>query len=261
MKAMAIAATGMAAQETNVNVISNNIANSSTTGFKAQRAEFQDLLYENIRRPGSDASDAGTIVPTGIQIGGGVRTAAVYRMHGQGDLKTTDNPLDIAIVGRGFFQIQMPDGTTSYTRAGSLQLNAQGVIVTPDGNPVLPQITVPIDATSVTINASGQVEASIDGQVTPTVAGQLQLANFVNPPGLEATGDNMFKETPASGSPTTAAPGSTGFGSIRQFTVESSNVNIVSQITDLISAQRAYEMNSRTVKTADEMMQALNQLK
>ena len=261
MKAMAIAATGMLAQETNVNVISNNIANSSTTGFKAERAEFEDLLYENIRRPGSDSSDAGTIVPTGIQVGGGVRTAATYRMHTQGDLKTTDSPLDVAIVGRGFFQIQLPDGSTSYTRAGSFQLNDQGVIVTGDGNPVLPSVTVPIDATSVTINSSGQVEVTIDGQTAPSVVGQMQLANFINPAGLDATGDNMFKETAASGSPTTANPGTTGFGQIRQNALETSNVNIVSQITDLISAQRAYEMNSRTVKTADEMMQALNQLK
>lgn len=261
MKSMDIAASGMLAQQRNVDVISNNIANLSTTGFKKQRAEFQDLLYENIRRPGSTSNDSGTIVPTGIQIGGGVKTAAVYRMHSQGDLKQTQNPLDIAIVGRGFLQVQMPDGTTSYTRAGSLQLNADGTIVTPDGYPILPQITVPQDTVDLTINASGQVAAKIDGQVNPTTVGQIQLANFVNPPGMEAIGNNLLRETPASGSPVTGNPQTNGFGKIGQYSLESSNVNIVNEVTDLISAQRAYEMNSRTIKASDEMMSALNNLR
>ena len=259
MRSMAIAASGMLAQQTNVDVISNNIANLSTTGFKKQRAEFQDLLYQNIRRPGSTSNETGTIVPTGIQIGGGVKTGAVYRMNTQGDIKQTDNPLDLAITGRGYFQVQMPDGTTAYTRAGSLQLNDTGAVVTPDGYPILPQITVPTDTVDLTINASGQVQSKIDGSTTPNVVGQIQFANFVNPAGLEAIGDNLLRETPASGAPVTGNPDTAGFGKLTQNALEGSNVNIVSEITDLISAQRAYEMNSRTIKTSDEMMQTLAQ--
>lgn len=261
MKSMEIASSGMLAQQRNVEVISNNIANLSTTGFKKQRAEFQDLMYENIRRPGSESNEAGNIVPTGIQIGGGVKTAAVYRMHSQGDIKNTDNPLDLAISGRGFFQVQMPDGTTTYTRAGSLQLNADGTVVTPDGLPIIPQISVPQDTVELTVNASGQVAAKIDGQTTPTVVGQIQFANFVNPPGLEAIGDNLLRETPASGAPVTGNPNTNGFGKIRQYALEGSNVNIVNEVTNLISAQRAYEMNSRTIKASDEMMSALSNLR
>jgi flagellar basal-body rod protein FlgG len=261
MRSMLIGASGMLAQELNVEVISNNIANIRTTGFKRQRAEFQDLLYENLRRPGSTANDAGNIVPTGIQVGTGVKPAAVYRINGQGNVTTTDNPLDVAISGRGFLQVQLPDGSTAYTRAGSLQLNAQGVIVSSDGYPILPSITVPTGATDITINTSGEVLVKVSGATTPTNAGQLQLATFVNPAGLESIGYNLLMETPASGTATTGVAGSTGFGDIRQGAVENSNVNVVAEITDLIAAQRAYEMNSRIIKASDEMMTAINQLR
>lgn len=261
MRSLLIAVSGMQAQQTNVEVISNNIANSSTTGFKSQRAEFQDLLYENMRRPGSTSNDTGTIVPTGIQIGLGVKPAAVYRMHAQGNITSTTNSLDVAINGRGFLQVQLPDGTTAYTRAGSLQLNAQGIIVTADGYPVLPQITIPTNATDISINSSGEVQVKQDGTSSLTTAGQMQLANFINPAGLESIGNNLLAETPASGSATTGNPASTGFGSIRQGSLESSNVDVVSEITNLITAQRAYEMNSRIIKASDEMLNTINQLK
>jgi flagellar basal-body rod protein FlgG len=225
------------------------------------RADFRDLQYQNLRRPGSTSNDTGSIVPTGIQIGGGVKAGAVYRMHRQGDLRVTDNPLDVAITGRGFFQIQMPDGTTAYTRDGALQLSDTGVIVTPDGFPVLPQITVPTDATDITINLSGEVTVKIDGQVDPSNVGQLQLANFINPAGLESLGDNLLRETPASGSPTTGNPNSTGFGKLTQNALEGSNVNIVQEISSLITAQRAYEMNSRVISSSAEMMSTLSNLR
>jgi flagellar basal-body rod protein FlgG len=261
MRSMLIGATGMQAMELNVEVISNNIANISTSGFKRQRAEFQDMLYENLRRPGSTSTDAGNIVPTGIQVGMGVRPAAVYRINSQGNVTITDNPLDMAISGRGFFQVQLPDGTTAYTRAGSMQLNAQGTIVNADGYPILPSTTVPSNTVDITINTSGEVIAKQDGQTTPTTVGQLQLATFVNPAGLEAIGNNLLKETPASGTATTGVATSAGFGDIRQGSIENSNVNVVSEITALITAQRAYEMNSRVIKTSDEMMGALSQLR
>ena len=260
-RSMAIGATGMQAQQLNVDVISNNIANLSTTGFKRQRADFHDLLYQNLRRPGSTSNDTGNLVPTGIQVGAGVKTGAVARMHSQGDLKITDNPMDIAINGRGFLQVQMPDGTTAYTRDGSLQLNDTGVIVTSDGYPLIPQITIPTDAVDLTINASGEVIVKLDGQTDPSNVGQLQLANFINPPGLEAIGDNLLRETPASGTPTTGNPNAQGFGRIAQNALESSNVNIVQEISNLITAQRAYEMNSRVIRASDEMMSSLSQLR
>lgn len=261
MRSMLIGATGMLAQEMNVETISNNIANVSTSGFKRQRAEFQDLLYENIRRPGSAANDAGNIVPTGIQVGMGVRPAAIYRINTQGNVNITDNALDLAISGRGFLQVQLPDGSTAYTRAGSLQINATGTIVNSDGYPILPQITIPSNAVDISINSSGQVEIKQDGSSTLSVAGQLQLATFVNPAGLESIGYNLLTETPASGTASTGNPASTGFGSIRQGALESSNVNIVSEITTLISAQRAYEMNSRVIRASDEMMNTVSQLR
>ena len=261
MRALSIGATGMAAQQLNVEVISNNIANSSTTGFKASRAEFQDLLYQNMRTVGSASSDSGTLLPSGLQVGLGVMPAATYRINTQGSLSVTNNPLDLAVNGRGFFQVQMPDGTTSYTRAGSLQLNASGQIVTADGYPILPSITVPVTATAITVNASGQVLATIAGQTSQQTLGQLQLSNFINPVGLEATGNNLLKQTDSSGSPTTANPGSSGFGTIVQGSVEASNVNIVTEVTNLITAQRAYEMNSKVITTADQMMNSSNQMK
>ncbi|NCC03563.1 MAG: flagellar basal-body rod protein FlgG [Proteobacteria bacterium] len=261
MRALSIGATGMQAQQLNVEVISNNIANISTTGFKRTRAEFQDMLYENLRRVGSPSSDTGTLLPSGLQVGLGVKPVATYRIHEQGNLTVTNNQYDIAINGRGFLQVQMPDGTTAYTRAGSLQLNETGQLVTPDGFLVLPTITVPTNALSVTINPSGQVSATIDGQTGEQSLGQLQLAAFINPVGLEAIGDNLLKETAASGSPITGNPQSAGFGSLIQGSVESSNVNVVSEITGLITAQRAYEMNSRVIKTADDMLTTVSQLR
>ncbi len=261
MRSMLIGATGMQAQELNVEVISNNIANISTSGFKRQRAEFQDMIYDNIRRPGSTSTDAGNIVPTGIQVGMGVRPAAVYRINSQGNVTITDNPLDISISGRGFFQVQLPDGTTAYTRAGSMQLNADGVIVNADGYPIQPSIAIPSRAIDVTINSSGEVLVKQDGTTSLTNVGQLQLVTFVNPAGLEAIGNNLLRESPASGTPTTGAPASTGFGEVRQGSIENSNVNVVSEITSLITAQRAYEMNSRVIKASDEMLSTVSQLR
>lgn len=261
MRSLSIGATGMLAQQTNVEVISNNIANMTTSGFKMQRAEFQDLLYQNIRRPGSQSSDAGTIVPTGIQIGAGVKTASVYRIHSQGTITITSNDLDLAINGDGYFQVQMPDGTTRYTRAGSMQLNADGQIVTADGYTLLPGLTVPSNALSITIDASGQVQVKIDGQTDPQVIGQIQLAQFPNDAGLESTGNNLYTETPASGAPIVGNPAIDGYGSIEQGSLEQSNVNVVSEITSLITAQRAYEMNSRVIKSSDEMLSALSNLR
>jgi len=260
MRAMNIAASGMMAQQTNVEVIANNIANLNTTAFKRQRAEFQDLLYQSERRVGATSSDTGTIVPVGVQIGIGVKTAAVYRITTQGNLTQTSNPLDLAIQGRGFFQVLQPDGTTAYTRAGSFQLSPTGEIVTADGFTVQPGITLPQNTLGLTINPSGQVLAQVAGQTTPQTVGQLQLANFPNEGGLEALGSSLFQETPASGSPVTGAPGSTGFGTINQGLLETSNVDVVSEITNLITAQRAYEMNSKVIQTSDQMLSSLNQI-
>ena len=261
MRALSIGATGMLAQQLNVEVISNNIANLSTTGFKSSRAEFQDLLYQNMRSVGSASSDTGTILPSGLQVGLGVRPAATYRINSQGNLTVTNNPFDMAINGLGFFQVQLPDGTTAYSRAGSMQLNATGQLVTADGYTVIPNITVPSTATSVSVNASGQVLATIAGQTAQQTLGQLQLANFVNPAGLEAIGNNLLKETTASGTAITGNPQTTSFGSIVQGSLETSNVDTVSEITNLIAAQRAYEMNSKIIKTGDEMMNLTNQMK
>ena len=261
MRSLAIGATGMLAQQLNVETISNNIANSATTGFKKQRAEFQDLLYQNFRRIGSNSSDAGTIVPTGVQVGAGVRVAAVGRVLEQGNLTVTDNKLDVAVNGNGYFQIQLPNGDTAYTRAGNFKLSAEGTIVTADGYQVNPAITVPAEAIDVSINPSGEVLVKVDGSVTQTNVGQLQLANFPNAAGLEAVGDNLFLETPASGGAVQGNPGSPGFGRVVQGALETSNVNIVQEITTLITAQRAYEMNSKVIKTTDEMMQTVGQLR
>jgi flagellar basal-body rod protein FlgG len=260
MRAMNIASSGMMAQQTNVEVIANNIANLNTTAFKRQRAEFQDLLYQSERRVGATSSDTGTIVPVGVQIGIGVKTAAVYRITTQGNLTQTSNPLDLAIQGRGFFQVLQPDGTTAYTRAGSFQLSPTGEIVTADGFTVQPGITLPQNTLGLTINPSGQVLAQVAGQTTPQTVGQLQLANFPNEGGLEALGSSLFQETPASGSPVTGAPGSTGFGTLNQGMLETSNVDVVSEITNLITAQRAYEMNSKVIQTSDQMLSSLNQI-
>lgn len=256
-----IASTGMSAQQLNVEVISNNIANMNTTGYKRQRAEFQDLLYQDKRRVGVNSSDAGTVVPSGIQLGIGVRTAATYRINEQGAVQVTDNQFDLAIRGAGYFQIELPNGDTAYTRAGSFQLNQDGTIVTPDGYTVLPGVTVPSDALSVSINESGQVFAQIDGQIQEQLLGQIQLATFQNDAGLVAIGNSLLKETLASGTPTTGAPQSTGFGNVLQGFVESSNVDPVHEITSLITAQRAYELNSKVIETADQMMSTINNVR
>ncbi|MFZ5789693.1 MAG: flagellar basal-body rod protein FlgG [Pseudomonadota bacterium] len=261
MRSLSIAATGMLAQQLNVDVISNNIANMNTTGFKRRRAEFADLLYQNYRRVGSQSSTTGTIVPSGVQIGVGVKPTAVYRIIEQGNMQVTDNPLDLAIQGKGYFQVELPNGDTAYTRAGALQRSADGTIVTADGYTVLPGITIPDDAVSVTINSDGEVFAQIDGQVAPQNLGQLELATFPNEAGLEGIGDNLFLETQASGAPIVATPGTAGFGTIQQGFLETSNVNVVSEITDLITAQRAYEMNSKVIQASDQMMGTLTQLR
>ena len=261
MRSLSIAATGMLAQQRNVEVISNNLANMNTTAYMRRRPEFHDLLYQNLRRVGGTSSDTGTVVPTGVQMGLGVKLAAVYRIHEQGNLSSTDNTFDLAIQGEGFFQVEMPNGETAYTRDGTFQLNADGEIVTQDGYTVLPGLTVPTNAVDVTVNSSGEVLASIEGQVTPQNVGQLTLAIFPNPAGLQAEGGNLYIETPASGSASTATPGSTGYGSILQGYLETSNVNAVEEISNLISAQRAYEMNSKVISTSDEMMGTLSNLK
>jgi flagellar basal-body rod protein FlgG len=260
MRALSIAATGMLAQQTNVEVIANNLANMNTTAYKTQRAEFQDLLYQNIERPGSAIADTGAVLPSGIQIGVGVRTGATYRITGQGNLASTSNPYDIAINGKGFLHITMPDGTDAYTRDGALALSPDGQLVTGKGYVVAPGISIPQDAVSVTINAVGQVQALVAGQTAPNTLGQLELARFPNEGGLQAMGDNLFTETPASGAVLTGLPGSPGFGTMQQGFLETSNVNAVSEITDLITAQRAYEMNSKVISAADEMLQVTTKM-
>lgn len=260
MRTLSIAATGMLAQQTNVDVISNNIANMNTTAYKKQRAEFQDLLYQQVSRPGA-STGSDTKVPAGIQIGSGVKTGGVYRINEQGALTQTGNPYDMAIQGKGYFQVRMPDGTTAYTRDGSFQISDQGELVTQDGYPVQPGITVPQGALDVTISKTGLVEVTVAGNTQPQQLGQLQLATFMNESGLEAKGGNLFLETAASGQPTVASPGDTGMGTLTQGFIEASNVNPVSEITSLITAQRAYEMNSRVVKTADEMLATTSQLR
>ena len=261
MRSLDIGATGMMAQQLNVDTISNNIANMTTTGFKRQRAAFLDLIYQNLDRAGSASSDADTLVPSGIQMGLGVRAGAVYRMTGQGAIEITENPLDLAITGEGYFQIELPNGNTAYTRDGTFQLNENGELVTVQGYRVEPGITIPEDAKDIDINENGEVLVSIEGRVAMQNLGQLELSGFVNPVGLEAVGDNLFLETEASGAPINGIPGEEQFGAIRQGALEQSNVNVVEEITRLISAQRAYEMNSNVISTSDEMMQVVGQLK
>lgn len=261
MRSLNIAGTGMLAQQTNVDVISNNIANMNTTAFKRQRAEFQDLLYQQVQRPGSGTGSGETRAPSGIQIGAGVRTGGVYRIAEQGAMTTTSNRYDIAIEGTGYFQIQLPNGDTAYTRAGSFQLSDQGELVTTDGFPVQPGITIPPEAIDVVVSRTGTVQVKLDGQTEMQDVGQLQLATFVNEAGLEAQGGNLFLATAASGQPNIATPGDPGFGALRQGYLEASNVNPVAEITSLITAQRAYEMNSRVVKTVDEMLATSSQMR
>jgi flagellar basal-body rod protein FlgG len=261
MQALRTAATGMAAQQLNVEVISNNIANMNTVGFKKQRAEFQDLLYQTMEQAGAQSSDQGNIVPTGVQVGAGVKAGSVYRINAQGTLTQTGDKFDLAINGRGFFQVLMPDGTTAYTRAGNFSANDQGQLVTQDGYLIQPAITIPSNATDVSISKAGQVQVTVPGTTAPTVVGSLELASFVNEGGLAAQGGNLFAETAASGPPTVGAPTSEGYGSLVQGYTEASNVDPVSEITALIVAQRAYEMNSKVISTADNMLGVTNQMK
>lgn len=261
MRSLDIGATGMLAQQMNVDVISNNIANMTTTGFKRQRVDFKDLIYQNIDKPGSQSSDISTLLPSGLQLGLGVRVGSVYKIHEQGALQITENPLDLAITGDGYFQITMPNGETAYTRSGVLQINENGEIVTTTGYLLEPNIVVPQNATSVDINENGEVFASIAGQVAQSNLGQIQLATFINPAGLEAVGDNLFLETAASGTPQVNNPGTEDTGTVRQGALENSNVNVVEEITSLITAQRAYEMNSTVIRTSDEMLQSVTQLR
>jgi flagellar basal-body rod protein FlgG len=261
MQALRTAATGMAAQQLNVEVISNNIANMNTVGYKKQQAEFQDLLYQTLAQAGAQSSDQGTIVPTGVQIGAGVKTGSVYRINTQGAMTATGNQYDLAINGRGFFQVLTPTGDIAYTRAGNFSVNDTGQLVTQDGYQVQPAISIPQDATNVTISAAGQVQVTQPGNATPSVVGQLELASFANEAGLSAQGGNLLLQTGASGAPVTGTPGNQGFGTLQQGYTEASNVDPVTEITSLIVAQRAYEMNPKVISTADNMLQVANQVK
>lgn len=261
MRSLSIGATGMLAQQLNVEVISHNIANMNTTAYTRRRVEFQDLLYQNLRRTGSQSADDGSLVPVGVQVGLGVKTAAVYRITTQGNLTLTENSLDTAINGKGYFQVELPNGETAYTRAGAFQLSEDGTIVTVDGFAVEPNITVPNNAIDITINASGEVLVKVDGQVEPENVGQFQLATFANEAGLLAIGENLFLETPASGTASTGVPGAQGFGRMQQGFLETSNVNVVEEVTNLITAQRAYEMNSKVIETSDQMMATVSNLR
>jgi flagellar basal-body rod protein FlgG len=248
------------AQELNVQVISNNIANMRTTGYKRQRAEFQDLLYEHVNRVGTQTSSQGNILPAGIELGSGVKTVGTPRLMSQGELTQTQKDYDIAIRGEGFFKILLPDGRTAYTRDGSFELDAQGRLVTAQGNVVQPQITIPNNASSVSINSQGQVSVTQAGATTQTQIGQLELSMFVNKAGLQSMGDNLYLETPASGPPQDGTPSSDGFGNLQQGYLEQANVESVSEISDLIAAQRAYEMNAKVITAADQMLSATSNL-
>ena len=254
-----ISKTGMQAQQTQLDVISNNLANVSTNGFKRANAVFEDLMYQNLRQVGANSSEQSEL-PTGLQLGLGVRTVATSRSFTQGSLQQSGNHLDLAVNGSGFLQVSMPDGTVGYTRDGSLQLDAQGRMVTSSGYPLTAGITIPAEAQSITVSADGVVSAKMPGQATPQQVGNIELANFVNPAGLEPRGQNLFSESLASGNPITGAPGSAGMGTVMQGFVETSNVNVVQELVTMIQTQRAYEMNSKAITTSDQMLQRLSQL-
>jgi flagellar basal-body rod protein FlgG len=250
----------MAAQELNVQVISNNIANLRTTGYKKQTAAFQDLIYEHVRRVGAQASDQGTILPVGIDLGGGVKTVGTPRSMTQGTLSMTGNDLDLAVTGEGFFKIQMPDGTFQYTRDGTFQMDNQGRVVTAQGNPVQPTITIPQNSSGITVNAQGQVSVTLPGSTTSSIIGQLALTRFINKAGLQPVGSNQYTDTPSSGAPQDGVANAEGYGSITQGSLEQANVDVVSEMSDLIAAQRAYEMNAKVISAADQMMQSTTAL-
>ncbi len=260
MRALDTAATGMAAMDLQVQVIAGNLANMTTTGYKSQRAEFQDLIYEHVQRIGAQASDNGNILPVGIELGSGVKTVGTPRLMTQGTLAQTGNTLDVAIQGTGWFKVLMPDGTFSYTRDGSFQMDNQGRVVTAEGNLVQPTITIPANSTGITINQQGQVSVTLPGSSTSSILGQFTLTTFINDAGLQANGNNLFTATPASGTPQDTTPGTNNSGTLLQGSLEQSNVSAVTEASNLIAAQRAYEMNSKVITAADEMLQTTSQL-
>lgn len=261
MKALSIAATGMSAQQMRVETISNNLANMNTTGYNARRAEFADLQYQQLARAGTINASDGTVLPTGVQLGMGVRPSAVTITIAQGSLGQTGGDLDLAIDGLGFLEVEMPSGVSAYTRDGALQRSADGQIVTSDGYPVVPGITIPDDARSITLNANGEMYAYFDDQVEAQLLGQFTLAGFSNQKGLEAIGSNLFLETAASGAPVVSAPGTDGLGTLRQGYLEASSVDAVREVTELIEAQRGYELNAKVITAADQMLGATTQIR
>jgi len=259
IRSLWISKTGLEAQQTQMDVISNNLANINTSGFKRSRAVFEDLLYQNMRQPGAQSSQQ-TQIPTGLQIGTGVRPIAAERIHTQGNLQQTGNQLDVAIQGAGFLQVLLPDGTTGYTRDGSLQSDSQGQLVTANGFVVQPALTIPANATSITVGQDGVVSVTQAGSTAAVQIGSIQLATFVNPAGLESMGQNLYLETASSGTPSTNVPGTNGTGTLSQGFVETSNVNVVEELVNMIQTQRAYEINSKAITTSDQMLQRLGQI-
>jgi len=259
IRSLWIAKTGMDAQQTQLDVISNNLANVGTNGYKRQVAEFEDLLYQNLRQAGANTSQQ-TQLPTGLQLGTGVQLVATPRIFTQGNLQQTGNQFDMAINGNGFFQVQMPDGTIGYSRDGSFHIDSVGQLVNNSGYTLTPAVTIPSTAQSVTIGVDGTVSVTVPGQAAPQGVGTIQLANFINPAGLESKGQNLFAETAASGAPTANAPGTNGAGTLQQGYVETSNVNVVEELVSMIQTQRAYELNSKAISTSDQMLQRLSQM-
>ncbi|WP_312629416.1 flagellar basal-body rod protein FlgG [Scandinavium sp.] len=259
IRSLWIAKTGLEAQQTNMDVISNNLANVSTNGFKRQRAVFEDLLYQTLRQPGAQSSEQ-TTIPSGLQLGTGVRPVATERIHSQGSLTQTNSSKDLAIEGQGFFQVQMPDGTTAYTRDGSFQIDQNGQLVTSSGYPIQPAITLPQDAESISVGNDGIVGVKVAGQTALQQVGQITLTTFINESGLESIGENLYRETQASGAPNESTPGLNGAGTLKQGYVETSNVNVAEELVSMIQTQRAYEINSKAVSTSDQMLQRLSQL-
>jgi len=254
--ALWISKTGLEAQQTRLQVISNNLANVATTGYKRSRANFEDLLYQNVRQVGAQTSQD-TTLPTGLQLGTGVRTVSTEKIHTQGNMVNTDQPLDLAINGRGFFQVTMPDGTTGYTRDGSFNLNADGQVVTSNGYLLQPAITIPQEVESISVGIDGIVTITTPGNAGVTQVGTVQIADFVNPTGLQPVGENLYRETTSSGAAQTGNPGTGGYGKLLQGSLESSNVNVVEELVGMIEAQRAYEMNTKSITAADQMLQYL----
>lgn len=259
IRSLWISKTGLDAQQTQMDVIANNLANVSTNGFKRSRAVFEDLLYQTLRQPGAQSSQQ-TQIPSGLQIGTGVRPIAAERIHTQGNLQLTSNPLDVAIQGAGFFQVLMPDGTTAYSRDGSFQMDSQGQLVTSSGFPVQPSITIPANSINVSIGRDGIVSVTQPGVAAPVQIGSMQLATFINPTGLQSLGENLYQETASSGTPSTNVPGTNGSGLLNQTYVETSNVNVVEEMVNMIQTQRAYEINSKAISTSDQMLQKLTQM-